>query len=169
MFAHLILLLLPLALSTPAPHPEAAPDPFAIPLHLLSPGLSASPEADRRAVPLAHSETYVRRARDAALSKRAGARERERRGGRTMKWMGRLAGREPEPRDQNLEARLALDPTWLLKEAGKVDSKYNGGEGGFGELLALAKGQKRAGSVSYVQRVPVTRGSNIGCRWYGRS
>jgi hypothetical protein len=126
MLALILLPLLPLALS--APHPDPNPNPFAVP-----------PPKDTikqgRSLPLKHSEGYIRRARDVALSKRQ-SRAHIPRGGAH----GKIGRREVEERD-------SLDPTWLLREAAKVDTRYNGGAGGFGTLLAKEKG-KRAGSIS---------------------
>ncbi|RSH92180.1 hypothetical protein EHS25_008595 [Saitozyma podzolica] len=123
-----LLLLLPLILAAPHPDPNASPnpDPFAIP-----PPKSST---QGRSLPLKHTPAYVRRARDAALSKREKHTRRFPRGSKS-----------PEERDGS---GPGLDPSWLLSEAAKVDTRYNSGNGQFGALLAreLVK-TKRAGEV----------------------
>ncbi len=40
-----------------------------------------------------------------------------------------------------------MDPTWLLKAAAVVDTRYNAGQTGYGDLIAVEL-RKRAGSVA---------------------
>lgn len=93
----------------------AYPDPFAFPPP--HPNNSPSPLSNR-AVPLRHSESYIKRARHISRSKHRPRGHRD-----------RLPSRALDP----------LDPKWLISEQMKVDTRYNKGSG----VL-----RKRAGDVS---------------------
>lgn len=107
---------LSLILGAPAPAPLA--DPFAIPLHLSTPG-GPSPRSlnpSLHSLDLRHSASHIARSIDASLASRS------------------------------LASRDALDPTWLLREEAKIDTRYNDGLGEFSKLLAMPLAA-RAGDV----------------------
>ncbi|ORY30398.1 aspartic peptidase domain-containing protein, partial [Naematelia encephala] len=126
------LLLIPLALAVPSPN--ADPDPFAV--YLPHPSASASTSKRGHVVSLSHTETSKRRAAHVARSVRD-ARKHGR--SRTHGKRGVAHARTLDERD--------VDQTWLLREAAKVDSRYNGASGGYASLLAVEL-SKRAGDVA---------------------
>lgn len=115
------LLLLLLASAAGLAHPE----PFAYPLPLSQPTApsSTSEPFKRHAVPLSHSASSIQRARHAQRSRH-----------------------RPRGHRDRLSTRASLDPTWLLREAAKVDTRYNNGAGGYETLLVTELG-KRSGEV----------------------
>ena len=124
----MIMLLASLLLAASIAHsgfavPDPVPEPFAIP-PLQTP---SSPLPKRNIpVPLSHSQSYIKRARHIARSHY-----------------------RPRGHRDILRSRDALDPSWLLREAAKVDTRYNNGAGNFGSLLAIELG-KRDGDVDLV-------------------
>lgn len=100
--------------------PVPTPGPFAIYLPHAESSTSLQPRG--QAVSLSHTPGAIKRAQHA---------ERSRRG---------LSNRRLDERD-------AVSPVWLLQEEAKLDTRYNGGLGNFGSLIALEFG-KRAGEVA---------------------
>lgn len=157
--------------SEPASADDATPakrEAYAIPLPVDTDSSAAAAAKRGFAVPLRHSDSYVRRARDASLAKReaiaaeAAAALKK----RSFFGSGGSSRKRAAQRDAQLDAERrrvleeaardvgvgergeALDPSWLLREAAKVDGRYNAGQGGYRDLLAASQEhQKRAGEV----------------------
>jgi cathepsin D len=120
----ILILLLLLASATGLAKSKPEPEPFALPLLQPNPSPSPVSYAKRGAsVSLTHSESYIKRARHAARCKH-----------------------RPRGHRDRIHLRDKPDPTWLLREAAKVDTRYNSGEGNFGSLLA-GELRKRSGEV----------------------
>lgn len=115
----MLLILLLLASSAIGASANPNPELFALPL----PRPKSAPVKRVHSVPLTHSESYIKRARHASRS-----------------------SQRPRGHRDRLRPRDSLDPSWLLREAAKVDSRYNDGGGGFATLLAKQR-EKRAGLV----------------------
>lgn len=97
----------------------AAPAPAPEPFAIpLHLSIPPSPRsADPNEVLLTHSHSHIARSIDASLASRS------------------------------LVSRNALDPTWLLREEAKIDTRYNDGLGDFASLIALPRLGARAGEV----------------------
>jgi cathepsin D len=123
----IVLLLAATALASPAPDPT--PEPFAV--YLSHPSASPSGVVPRgQALALSHTPAHIKRARNAARSKLQPNHHRS---------------RSHKNQLTPLQSRGAVDPTWLLREASKVDTRYNNGAADFKSLIAIEMGnQKRA-------------------------
>jgi cathepsin D len=95
--------------------PVAQPDPFAVYLPP-SPSPSPSPQTRGLSIPLSHTPAHAKRARNRA--------------------------RHSSPNYYRAHhRRTTLDTTWLLREASKVDSRYNNGLSDFPSLIAIEKSE----------------------------
>ena len=104
---------------------------FATPLALPHPEpIPTSPSGLRRSVPLSHTPSHIERARHAHASRQNAKVDR--------RWSYPVERHEVQERN--------VDPTWLLREAAKVDTRYNDGSGGFGKLLANEQRKRKRGN-----------------------
>jgi len=122
MLLPIILFLAVNALATPQPEANPQPEPFAY-----IPRPAPSPRG--HSISLSHTPAHQKRARNVARSKLPSPNHRSR----------------SHTSTSNIQTRGIHDPTWLLREASKVDSRYNNGLSDFASLLALEQSHaKRA-------------------------
>lgn len=126
-------------LAHPSPNPN--PEPFAIPPPLDSssshPDWSKPHVLPNRGVSVSLSHTPASRARVRSANSARSLRTR----GHKDRGHVRALRKRAEAPDAPLES------TWLLREAAKVDTRYNGGAGGFSALLANHPSRRGNGQV----------------------